>query len=188
MRTGFSINPDDYNPSSPNASQNLAKLFNDIPKIAASWETSGKFVTDLWKILLTTGKAPNHPPPKDLKQQYEDAIIKLYGSKENYDKLEKSEFYKSIDKAENNVREKQFDLLKLKLDLKKELGPDVSQAEYNRYYEQMSATAVQAVTNAQEELMHRQREIDRYTTVLYAYNTGSLETVLRNFATSKCAL
>ena len=183
MKTGFTINPANY--EGKEGPLHLAQLFNDIPKISASWETSGKQISSLWEILLKTGKAPYHPPPKNLEKAYEEAIIKLYGSRKKFNHVEKSAFYASLDTLRNNVVEKQLKLLGLNTTIKTDIGPDASQAEFDSVYQQMSPTYVDAVKSAQQELLIRQREIDRYTTVLFAYNTGSLETVLSNFNTSK---
>ena len=183
MKTGSTINPADYQGTA--GPLNLARLFDDIPKISASWETSGKLISDLWEILLTTGKAPINLPPKDLEKAYKEAKIKLYGSDENFKLGDKSAFYKSVDKLRQNVQQKQLDLLLLQTKIQKDLGPDASQAEFNSAYQYMSPTYVDAVNSAQQELLIRERAIDQYTTVLFAYNTGSLETVLNNFATSK---
>ena len=189
MRTGFSINPDDYKPDSADGPKNLAMLFNDIPKISAAWEISGKFITDLWNILLTTGKAPLDPPPTpEAKQRYKEAIKKLYGSEKKFENLEKSDFYKSLNKAEDEVTKSRCELELLKTQIQKAIGKDASQAVYNSKYQQMSPPYLDRLEAAQEQLLLRQREISRYTTALFAYNTGSLETLLENFATSKCII
>ena len=195
MKTGSTINPDDYDPAfkpsgsliSP-AGEKLAALFDDIPSVSPAWATSGKHISNLWEILMRTGKAPSKPPPsEEMKKQYHDAKVKLYGSEEGFNNFEKSPFYNSLDKAVKHVTTKQFDLFNLKREIQKVLGPNASQAVYDSTFQRMSPPYIDAVKGAQEELMLRQRAIDQYTTILFAYNTGSLENVLKAFKNSKCA-
>lgn len=188
MKCGFTINPADYDPAAKGelaAGKKLATLFNDIPKISPSWEYSGSHITFLWRdILLTTGKALDNPPPSaELKAKYEEAKRMLY-KKDG----EKTPFYKSLDVARKEVEHKQLELYLLRDKIKKMLGPDATKEEIDQLYGEMSPEYIDAVKEAQKQLLDRQREIDRYTVVYYEYNTGSLENVLQNLAASKFGL
>lgn len=189
MKTGFTINPADYDPTqATTAGQKLAALFDEIPKISPSWESSGSLVSFLWHdVLLTTGRAPLNPPPVQLQAQYEEAIRNLYGSEDNYINLIKSPFYDSLDAARQDVQDEWFKLVGLKSKIKQMLG-DASNEEVDQMYDKMSPEYIDALTEAQKQLMLRQQEIDRYTTVLFEYSTGSLETILANLKTSKFGL
>ena len=188
MKTGSTINPDDFSDPST-APKSLAALFDDIPKVSPAWGTSGKYVSNLWKILLDSAKAPPKPPEsKETKEQYKEAIVKLYGSEKGFNNLEKSPYYQSLSAAQKKVTQKQIELLGLQVQIQTILGPNASQAQYQATYQQMAPAYIDAVKSAQQELLLRQRDIDRYTTTLFAYNTGSLQTVLSNFATSKLCI
>jgi hypothetical protein len=186
MTTGFTLNPDSYDPDkSADSQKELAMLFNEIPKVSPAWERSGKFISNHWEILLTTGKAPLKPPPSpEAKKRYQEAIEKLYGNQKKFEHLEKSPLYKSLETADQEVTKAQMDLLKLENDIKSMLGGDATQAKFNSTYQRMSPPYINRVKTAQQQLILRQREISRYTTDLFAYNTGSLETILSSFATS----
>ena len=187
MKTGFSINPAEYDPTEAEyaAGLKLATLFDEIPKISPSWEPSGSHITFLWHdVLLTTGKALDNPPrTAEQKAQYEEAKRKLY--KKNG---EKTLFYKSLDIARKEVEHKQLELYLLRNKIKKMLGPNATKEEVDQLYGEMSPAYIDAVKAAQKHLMNRQREIDRFTVVYYEYSTGSLENILQNLGASKFEL
>jgi len=182
LRPGCVINPADYDPSNTEAQRNLATFVDVIPKISETWESRNAQISSQWRILLSTGKAPVGNVDPSLKKQYEEAKKKLYI---DYDTLEKSSFYNSLDTALKEVAQKELDLVKLKTKVREMLGPNATKTEYDELYAKMSPPYLAAVEIAEQQYAFRKNEVQRNLSILNAYTTESPETVLMKMNISK---
>ena len=185
LREGFTIDAEKYTGDGGEAQQ--ASLLDRIPKIATTWEASGSAVSTLWNTLVTTGKAPSGPPPTaEETAAFNEALTKLYvGGEKGYETDEKSDFYKSLDTAQNDVKKKFFDLALLRGQITSNLPKGATQADYDSLYKQMAPMYEEAIATAREELSNRQRAVEKYETAKISYHTHSLESLLSVFNQSK---
>ena len=185
LREGFSIDAEAYKGDSGEAKQ--ASLFDQIPKIATTWEPAGSAVSILWNTLVTTGKAPSGPPPTaDETAAFQEALKKLYvDGEKGYEKNEKSDFYKSLESAQSDVNKKYFALAFLKTEISNSLPKGATQAEFDSLYKQMAPMYEEAIATARLELSNRQRAVEKYETAIFSYHTHSLESLLMMFNQSK---
>lgn len=184
LRPGFTIDPDDYDPTNPDAPRNLAVLVDDIPKVSDTWQSTGSLVSSCWDILLRTGKAPIGTPDPSLKDQVKKAKKILYS---DYDKMKKSPFYASLDSAAEEVTQKRLKLYRLQKKIHEMLGPDASQEEYDKLYAKLSPPYLNAIKIAQSEYESRYSMVQYYLSVIYTYTAGGVPGVMFDMRTSKLA-
>jgi hypothetical protein len=181
---GRTISADDYDPSNSEASKNLATLFDNIPKVSTLWESSGSSVSTHWWILLSTARVPIPTKPRHdvyLKQKYEEAKKMLYT---DYNTLEKTPFYISLDTAVQDLTQTQFDLIKLKDKIRTTLGPDATKEACDKLYDKLSPPYLAAIEVAQQQFISRSNEVHHYMADIYTYTTQNEEMTLMDMTRS----
>ena len=184
MQTGFSVRGSEYDPSKSGSGLKLAKLFDVVPKVNIAFEATGSHISSEWNAFLATSSAPIKAPPKSEKRLFEEGKTKLYT---DYDHLVKTPFYKSLDTARAALTKEQLNVFLLKMKVKKDLAMvgSPTQEDFDRLYKALSVDAYDGLSKARQEYLLRSREVGRYQSYIFAYNTGSLNTLLQTQTTGK---
>ena len=180
---GFTVDPDAFDPSKFTPTKRhpdltTANLCDRVPAIAPYFYDTGNHISFFWKQLLQTFKIKPDAPGEDenLKQQYDEALMMLYGGPEGYVNQKKTPLYSNVDVLRKTWEEKKQEEAEFRNECQKD------EENWPSNFEKGAGPYREAVDQAYGEYNNLKLQIERYEAAIYAYASGDLKTMMQEQA------